>query len=109
MGVSLQIAIDKHGLYGFLANNRLYMDVQGDQILHKLKVFATPFSCEVGWYFDDGLKDTTEDNYGFPLTFVTAHQFIKSFAGERLTPWDNAVLAFIRELKPETKILLFWS
>lgn len=54
-------------------------------------------------------KDVTEDDYGAPLTFVTAGEIASlRFAQDDTPPNFTAVQAFMRELPENTPVILYW-
>lgn len=63
---------------------------------------------KVGHYEDQGLVFTDKDRYGQPLTFTTAAQIRKLKVPDDVDPWNNAVIAFLVSLPPDSKIVLYW-
>lgn len=109
MSVNLTLAFDHFGLRGpLLACDRLRMDFQDYDAFDRLRAEAIPMVDGVQWYGDDGIEDCTEDNYGEPLTFVTAYTLAKHLRGTPLAGWDLAVLAFVKTLRPDTRVVLWW-
>lgn len=90
---------------------------------------AEPFHAEWGGvlvYTDSGLHNTTKDAYGRPLRHIAAGRMRQimeeaDLAGDILTysmatkrevderaQWWRAIHAFIREIRPDWPIVLYW-
>lgn len=59
----------------------------------------------------DGIDDlcygpTTKTPYGEPLMFTTVKHLIELPAD--VWQWDKPTFAYLKELKPETKVALYW-
>lgn len=67
-----------------------------------------PPDVKVGCYEDEGLIFKNEDRYGQPLTCITAAELARLEVPEGLSPWNNAVLAFLTALPEDVRIVLFW-
>lgn len=67
-----------------------------------------PKGLKVGHYEDDGVKFDEVDRYGNPLTFTTPEALRSLPIPPDLSPWNQAVLAFLLTLPPETRIVLYW-
>ena len=66
-----------------------------------------PSSVRFTWYADSGIKDTAEDAYGDPLTYLTTRELTKvdvSASSER----NRAIWCMIRALDPQTPVVLYW-
>lgn len=96
-----------------LAVTRLYLD-RDYQLQGAIKKMSPHPLCEpIEWYGDNGVEKRTNDQYGDPLTFVNAG--VIQHAWDRgdievmdLSDWNRASLAFIRELRPNHRIVLWW-
>ncbi len=91
-----------------LAYTRFTWDQRDRQLFAVLKESAFPFNKSVKWYDDDGLTDYTEDSYGEQLTWMHAGviaPYLKTYAS---CEWDRAIHAFIDNLDPDTRVVLFW-
>lgn len=73
-----------------------------------------PLDVGVWWYDDDGLGDPTNvDPYGEALTFITAGEaqaIEAALTTHRIetTARNRAALAYMKELAPDTRIILWW-
>lgn len=94
-----------------LAVTRFDMDIRDYDLWKALKEASTPLECGLQWYGDDGIETRTTDAYGDPIGFVTAFTFLRLWRehldGDR-SRWDRAVIAFIQELEPERRVLLYF-
>ena len=59
------------------------------------------------WYDDDGLKESSDDCYGTPLTYVKAEEFA-NIIFDVLSDWNKAVVIFLCSIPPETPVVLWW-
>ncbi len=67
-----------------------------------------PEGLRIGHYEDDGLHFDTADRRGDLLTYTTpAHLQCLQFAPDH-GDWNRAVLAFLRALPPDTRLVLYW-
>lgn len=64
-----------------------------------------PEDVKFNWYSDEGIIETSEDSYGDDLTYVTAGELAEIMP---TGTWNTAAFSMIRELPPETPIVLFW-
>lgn len=71
-------------------------------------VHPLPEGLKVGHYEDEGLKFDEVDRYGKPLTFTTSADLKNLHPPDDLAPWNVAVLAFLKALPPDTRLVLFW-
>lgn len=67
-----------------------------------------PAGLSVGSYEDAGLRYTTADRYGNPLTYTTSADLAGLAVPDDLAPWNRAILAFLFALPPDARIVLFW-
>jgi hypothetical protein len=67
-----------------------------------------PPDLKVGCYEDQGLVFTQADRNGEPLTWLTPADVARLEVPPDLSPWNNAVLAFLLALPEHTRIVLFW-
>jgi len=67
-----------------------------------------PAGLKVRHHEDDGLKCDDTDRYGKPLTYTTSTELRRLKAPEDLAPWNEAILAFLRTLPPEKRLILYW-
>ena len=67
-----------------------------------------PPDLKLGCYEDEGLVFKSEDRYGQPLTCITAADLARLQVPEGVSPWNNAVLAFLTSLPADERIVLFW-
>lgn len=67
-----------------------------------------PDGLKVGHYEDEGLRYDTSDRYGKPLTYTTSAELRTLRAVEDLSEWNRAALAFVLNLPPDTRIILYW-
>jgi len=92
-----------------LGYERLSLTYQDYDLFDRIKAEATPIDGMLMSYEDEGIKDRSDDPYGTPLTFLTAHRLAKHFDGIGMEAWDMAVLAFVKALPPSTRVVLWWS
>lgn len=116
MGVDLTIAPDRWSLPQggerdwWLANNRLDL-LRNYHLYDQIKALpSSPLEPDTtfGWYGDDGVERETEDAYGNPLRYVRAGDLGTIPDQPDYPAWNRAVLAFVRALPPETRIMLWW-
>jgi hypothetical protein len=62
----------------------------------------------VGCYQDEGLTYTDVDRYGEPLTFTTSADLRGLRTPNDISPWNRAILAFLRSLPEDVRIVLYW-
>lgn len=62
------------------------------------------------WYKDEGIDDSTKSPYGDRLTYVTAGELCKVKLDTRFPThqFNKAIFAMIRELPPESWVILYW-
>lgn len=124
MGIDLTLCPVRHD-HGkdsgsILVYTRLDFNMRDYDLWKKIQAEAIPLGVPVSWYMDQGIEDVTEDPYGSPLTFITAHRLLKIIdehfkssdelwirSGNR-GHWDLGCLAFIRALNPDRRIILWW-
>jgi hypothetical protein len=90
----------------FDRDTRLFSRLSSDavpRLVHDL-----PTDLTVGSYEDQGLIFTQTDGYGKPLTWTTPATLARLESPDDLSPWNNAVLAFLRALPEDTRIVLYW-
>lgn len=111
MSTNLTLVFDRYGCErdSLLAFERMRLDWQDYDAFDRLKSDAIPFVNGVDWFGDEGLEHSTTDDYGFPLTYVSAHTLAQHLSQESLRGWDAAALAFLKALPPDTKVVLWWS
>ena len=71
-------------------------------------VHPLPPDLKVGCYEDEGLVFKNEDRYGSLLTCITVADLARLEVPEGVSPWNNAVLAFLTALPEDARIVLFW-
>lgn len=58
-------------------------------------------------YEDEGIKTRKTDPYGEKLTYVLAEELAKlDLTG--VSPWNRAVFAMMKQLPPDTPVILWW-
>lgn len=62
-----------------------------------------PEDLQVGHYEDEGLRFDRTDRQGNLLTYTTPAHLRSAEHG----PWNQAVLAFLLALPPETRVILY--
>lgn len=67
-----------------------------------------PPGLKVGHYDDAGLVFTEVDRYGKPLTCITRADLAGLKMLDGLSPWNDAVLAFLLGLPENVRIVLYW-
>jgi hypothetical protein len=72
--------------------------------------FFVSFSIGVksGRYEEQGLMFTDTDRRGNPLTITTPTLLRQWRLPEDMSPWNQAILAFLLALPPDARIILFW-
>jgi len=66
-----------------------------------------PEKTHFEWYEDEGLKIRKDDPYGSPLTMLTAGELAQADTSQS-SAWNKAVWEMIRNLPPDTPIVLWW-
>lgn len=109
MSINLTLIFDRfaHGS-PILGYNRLALGYQDYELFDQIKADAVPLSGGVDWYHGDGLEVVSKDLYGTPLTYMSAHTLAHHFANEELCDADAGVLAFVKHLPPDARIVLWW-
>jgi hypothetical protein len=110
MSINLTLVFDHFCLSGpLLAYERLRLDWQDYEAFDRIKAEAVPLPEGVQWYEDDGIEHRAEDPYGEPLKFMAAHTLARHLSALPLRGWDVAVLTFVKSLRPDTRVVLWWS
>jgi hypothetical protein len=112
MGVDLTLVPDRFesGSRPILGYTRLPLMCRWYRLHEVLRSVANPLLEGLMWYADEGIETVKVDAYGDDLRWVLPSQFLKAASDttENLEPWDKAVVAFIRELPPMTRIVLWF-
>jgi hypothetical protein len=122
MGLDLTAVIDRYGTVPGMQALPLGYDRVSFQrhqefftlIQSKLETHPLPPGAELWWYGDDGLEKRTTDPYGVPLTWCWSSEFQKLDGvtllelQRGLTPFNGALLLFLKHLPPEVRIFLWW-
>jgi hypothetical protein len=66
-----------------------------------------PAGLKVGLYEDQGLVYVDADRYGQALTFTTPAD-LRNLRPTDDSAWNRAVLAFLRALPPDARVVLYW-
>lgn len=111
MSVNLQLIFEKNGPRGrVLPTHTLGLDHQDYELFRLIVSEAIPLADGCYDYMDDrGLVERDTDPYGMPLTYMSAHTLAKHLATADLRGWDVAVLAFVKALRPEARVVLWWN
>jgi len=72
------------------------------------RVHPIPAGLKLGHHEEQGLKWTDTDRYGKPLTYTTSTDLRRLKLPEDLAPWNEAILAFLRTLPPDKRLILYW-
>lgn len=67
-----------------------------------------PDGLTVGVHEDTGLRFVATDRYQRPLTFSTPEALRRLMVPDDTAPWNRAIVAFLLELPPDARIVLFW-
>ena len=110
MGLSLTLLPERHSnAHWFLAYSRLpLMDMSWD-FGRVISNASSPLRQKIDIYGDDGIESVMDDCYGDPLTYIhadTMAKLLEEMPSE--IPWDIAVLAFVKALPKDTRIVLWW-
>jgi hypothetical protein len=109
MSINLTLVFDQFGLGGdILGYSRLALQHQDYDLFDAIRAEATPMSVGVRWYGDEGLELCDLDPYGDKLTCISAFRLECRLAGVELGPWDRAVLAFVKTLPRDARVILWW-
>lgn len=114
MGVDLTICPERYpGMGGpILLHSRLDFDRRDYGLWEKLSAASTMLSEEVMSYEDEGIKTRSTDPYGDKLKFLTAEQFAQTWAAgvspDPLSDWDQGIIEFVKRLKPDRRLILWW-
>jgi len=73
-----------------------------DQVVDVLPDDYTVYDAEL----DEG--DVTVDCYGDPIKVITVLEFIKIYDTDDFTEWDQACMAFLKALDPDTLCALYY-
>jgi hypothetical protein len=96
-----------HASLRFERGHRLFAQLSADATPPLVRLF--PPGLQAGVYRDAELTFTATDGYGKPLTFATPGDLRALCLPGDLAPWNCAVLAFLRALPPDHRLVLFWS
>lgn len=109
MSLNLTLAIDRYGVNApVLCFDRLRLTWQDHGLFLRIKAEAVPLPWGVQWYGDEGLEDLKQDNYGQPLTSISAHRLAIHLGAAPLRGFDAATLAYLKALPPATSVVLWW-
>lgn len=118
MGVDLTLAPIRHKDMGWwLATERLSLDRDGtghviggmEGMIGPVKTFPLPESVRFDWYGDNGVHETRNDSYGSGLEYAKAGDLARVMSKiKEMTPWNEAVMAFVKALPKDTPIVLYW-
>jgi hypothetical protein len=67
-----------------------------------------PAGLKVGHYEEEGVRWDEMDRQGASLTFTTPEDMRRLRIPEDLSPWNTAILAFLRALPLDARIVLYW-
>jgi hypothetical protein len=81
---------------------------QLDRDANPCLVHPLPDGLKVGHYNDDGLKFDNVDRYGNLLTYTTPTELGRLRIPTDFAPWNQAILAFLRNLPPDARVFLYW-
>jgi hypothetical protein len=110
MGLNLTLSFERNKTGPpVLCSERHRLDLQDYDLFDRIKEDAVPLVGGVLWYDDDGIEETKEDCYGDSLTFILAHTLVRRIGDIKLGIWDSAVLAFLKSIPAETRVILWWS
>lgn len=110
MSRNLTLAFDRYGIKGAITcYERQRLDWQDCEAFDAIAAEAVPLPDGVMWYEDDGVAYRTEDMYGKTLTFMSSHTIARHLSGVTLGRYDAAVLAFLKALPPDTRVVLWWD
>jgi hypothetical protein len=76
--------------------------------LNPCLVHPLPRGFKVGHHVDQGLRFDDADGYGKPLTYTTSPELRRLQMPADLATWNEAVLASLLKLAPETRVILYW-
>jgi hypothetical protein len=68
-----------------------------------------PDGLKAAYYDEKGLTYRDKDRHGDRLTFTTPGKIRSLKAPDDLSPWNHAVLAFLRALPADSRLILSWS
>ena len=109
MSVNLTIAIDRYGLPGSpLAYERLRLDWQDRELFARIIADSEVLGCGVYWYGDKGSSLEQTDAYGVPLRYIPAGALAAYLDAIPLRGADAAVLAFLKALPWDMRVILWW-
>ncbi len=109
MGLDLTLVFHRLDILpDILAYDRLALWRSQDLFREIKDIPSQPLEMRFTWYEDDGLVERTTDPYGAPLRWCWASDLAKLEITQDMHPWNAAVLAFVRALPPELKIVLWW-
>ncbi len=101
----------------FPQDYRVFVQFRGHEDLDHRPADSGPIRPEPippAFWFEDRDEDdrpllTREDSWGDPLTFVYAEQFKKlKFDPDEVAPQTKAIVTFLKNVPPDTPVLLYW-
>ncbi len=113
MGLDLTLKMDiipyakRH--FDFLLSNRLRLDRNYDlfDAIKKLPSYDLS-EYTLSDYWDEGIREISEDPYGEKLRYIYSHDLAK-IEIENISDWNKAVLMLFKHLEANIKIILYWS
>ncbi len=90
----------------FDRDSRLFAQLTRDAV--PCRVQPLPEGLKVGCYEDEGLVYTDVDRSGLSLTFTTPADLENLSVPDDVCDWNRAILAFLRTLPSNTRIVLVW-
>lgn len=115
MSINLTLIPDRFGFskgMSIHAHTMLPLYWQDACFFTRLHNEAIPLKSPILLYNDDeGMTSEAEDCYGDPLTYMPANllcSHLQYIIEENLKPWDRAVIAFVKALPSDMKVVLWW-
>ncbi len=108
MGLDLTIGIVEYPqMNRWLLYNRIMFDRMSFDCIKVLNTHPLPIDKLVDWYTDEGIKRIRTNAYGEELTVINPIEFWR-INTDKMSKWNQLLIAFLRQLDIETLIVLYW-
>lgn len=110
MSVDLTLMVDPYESGGsYFGYVQMPLKRNSASLFDGLTTSAVHLSVPLLMHQDEGLTKRQNDAYGKPLLAIQAGIVAQHLGRQRdLTPWDQAVLAFIRALPADKQVVLYF-
>jgi hypothetical protein len=111
MSLSLTLIFERPGRAPetVYAANKLEFGYVDDELRMALQPVSVPLPEGIEYHDDaEGLQRQYTDAYGAPLTYAPAALLMPRILEVARSNWEKAVVAFVAQLPPSTRVVLRW-